>query len=81
MDYIQLNKYFKKIFEFLRFFLKILNSEELKDLKEIKQYSDFIYDLLYDVLKTMEIQEKNFEKRILFLLNYIGFIQISIYEG
>ena len=81
MDYIKLNKYFKKIFEFLRFLLKILYSEELKDLKEIPQYLDFIYDLLYNTQKNMEIQEKNFEKCIIFLINYLEFIHLSIYEG
>ena len=81
MDYIKLNKYLKKIFEFLRFFLRILNNEELKDLKEIPQYFDFIYDLLYDAQRNMEIQETNFEKCIIFLLNYLEFIHISIYEG
>ena len=81
MDYIKLNKYLKKIFEFLRFFLRILNNEELKDLKEIPQYLDFIYDLLYDAQRNMEIQETNFEKCIIFLLNYLEFIHISIYEG
>ena len=81
MDNIKLNKYLKKIFEFLRFILKILYSEELKDLKETQQYLDFIYNLLYDVLKNMEIEEKNFEKCIIFLINYLEFIHLSIYEG
>ena len=53
----------------------------LKDLKEIPQYLDFIYDLLYDAQSNMEIQETNFEKCIIFLLNYLEFIHISIYEG
>ena len=80
MDSNQINKYLKKIFEFLRFFLNILCSQELKNLKESSRYLDFTYDLMYEAQANMKIQEENFEKCIVFLLNYIEFIYTSLFE-
>ena len=80
MNFSQINNYFKKIFEFLRFFLKYLNSEDLIKEKEMLLYLDFIYDLMYESPSRIKIKENNFRSCTLFLLNYIEFIYISLID-
>ena len=74
LKFSQLNKYFKKIFEFLKFFLKIMDKETIKHI-------GFIYDLMYKAQANIKIQEKNFEKCILFLINYIEFLYVCLNDN
>ena len=81
MNFYHLNKYFKKIFEFLEFILNILKNKDFTKEKERLQYLNFIYDLMYKVQANMTIQKVNFKKCILFLLNYIEFIYVSLNDN
>ena len=49
--------------------------------KETIKFIGFIYDLIYKAQANMKIQEKNFEKCILFLLNYIEFLYVCLNDN
>ena len=74
LKFSQLNKFFKKIFEFLKFILTIMDKETIK-------YIGFIYDLMYKAQANMKIQEKNIHKCILFLVNYIEFLYACLNDN
>ena len=76
----KLNKYFQTIFDFLKFILNFLKKNILKneDTVQYVQYLKNIYEIMLEALQYIKFQNTNFDKCIIFIVNYLEFIYLYL---
>ena len=80
-----LNSYLQNIFDFLKYFIKLLRKKDLIEEKDSTEYLYNIYDIIFESQKSIIIgKEINFKeniKYIIYLINYIEFIYYFLANG
>ena len=74
----KLNKYFQTIFDFLKFIFNFLKKNILNKDEECVQYLKLIYEIMLESLQYIKFQNENFDKCIIFIINYLEFIYLSL---